>query len=479
MRIRQLGVYALAAFTWIWVFVRAHVQSITIDEADTYLVWVGRQDPSYWISASNNHVLNSMLMKLSTSVFGLSHLSVRAPALLGAILYLSAAAFVAELLGGAGRLRYVFFLCLAWNPFVLDYLVAARGYSLAIGFSMWALAAVAVGVRGELSIGNGVRWCGVASACLGLAFASNFSFALFLGVCGLVLGLVYRRWLSPRLLAIWLVGPAFVLGFGIAGWTALHMPHEQLWYGAKTLGHTFVSLRTAIYDEPNAHLVNPMLLDAFGWLRRALPWALVGGVVLGLIWGRGSAAGWRGRFGYVCASILAASLLLHQIAFTFFRVLLPQDRTALFLAPLLFLVVGGFAMASSRAWVRPVLAAVLGLHAVLFASTMRLTWFREWKWNQDTREAYSAAAWYTSHCGAHEVATTWMFAPALNFYRKAYPEGQMLEVHASEHPSGEGKVFVMHPGYDFEFIKRQHLKIVYEGAEVVVSIHPELERACY
>ena len=58
-----------AIFALLWAVARACVQSITIDEADTYLVWVARRDPAHWQAASNNHVLNSLLMRLFTSVF--------------------------------------------------------------------------------------------------------------------------------------------------------------------------------------------------------------------------------------------------------------------------------------------------------------------------------------------------------------------------------------------------------------------------
>jgi len=78
-----------AVFALLWAVARAAVQSITIDEADTYLVWVARPNPSHWEAASNNHVLNSLLMRLTTGLFGVSHLSVRAPALLGAALYIA------------------------------------------------------------------------------------------------------------------------------------------------------------------------------------------------------------------------------------------------------------------------------------------------------------------------------------------------------------------------------------------------------
>ena len=109
---------------------------ITIDEADTYLVWVARHDPSQWEAASNNHVLNSLLMRLFTSVFGVSHLSVRAPALLGAALYILAAYLLCRKLTPELRVQWPVFVCLVYNPFVMDYLVAARGYSMALAFLM-------------------------------------------------------------------------------------------------------------------------------------------------------------------------------------------------------------------------------------------------------------------------------------------------------------------------------------------------------
>src|SRR6266576_1127310 len=118
-----------AIFALLWAVARACVQSITIDEADTYLVWVARHDPSHWQPASNNHVLNSLLMRLFTSVFEVSHLSVRAPALLGASIYILAALLLCRKLTPDLRLQWPLFVCLVYNPFVFDHLVAARGYA--------------------------------------------------------------------------------------------------------------------------------------------------------------------------------------------------------------------------------------------------------------------------------------------------------------------------------------------------------------
>src|SRR6185312_3671530 len=90
---------ATALFAMLWAIARAAVQSITIDEADTYLAWVAGPSPAHWTPSSNNHVLNSISMRLTTSVFGPSHLSVRAPALLGAAIYIAMAWAMCALLG--------------------------------------------------------------------------------------------------------------------------------------------------------------------------------------------------------------------------------------------------------------------------------------------------------------------------------------------------------------------------------------------
>ena len=51
-----------ASFAVIWIVHRAMVQSMTVDEANTFLYWVAPDSPTHWSSESNNHVLNSTLM---------------------------------------------------------------------------------------------------------------------------------------------------------------------------------------------------------------------------------------------------------------------------------------------------------------------------------------------------------------------------------------------------------------------------------
>src|SRR4051812_26238357 len=81
----------LAALAVCLVVARACLQNITIDEATSYLLYgcAGTVHfASQWFPASGNHVLNSLLMRLFTAMFGISELTVRMPAILGALVYI-------------------------------------------------------------------------------------------------------------------------------------------------------------------------------------------------------------------------------------------------------------------------------------------------------------------------------------------------------------------------------------------------------
>jgi hypothetical protein len=57
------------------------VQSITFDEARSYLEFAAGPWPAHWTPDAGNHVLNTALVRLFTSIFGLSPFTTRIPAL--------------------------------------------------------------------------------------------------------------------------------------------------------------------------------------------------------------------------------------------------------------------------------------------------------------------------------------------------------------------------------------------------------------
>src|SRR5690349_20733051 len=158
----------IAVFAMAWAIARAAIQSITIDEANTYVQFVSRH--LYLWYAANNHILNSTMMYPLTRILGTSQFTVRLPALIGTAFYIAAAYRLCRLLKTSLLVQVTLLVCLVFNPFIFDYLVAARGYSLALGFLMWAMVY-------SMEERFTVAACAVSSVCAGMSVNSNLSFA--------------------------------------------------------------------------------------------------------------------------------------------------------------------------------------------------------------------------------------------------------------------------------------------------------------
>ena len=88
MHFKKWALIPAALFAVAWAVIRAAKQSVTLDEAYTYLHFVVTPLKTVWSSSPNNHVLNTLLIRIVTGIFGTSAVALRAPALLGAILYI-------------------------------------------------------------------------------------------------------------------------------------------------------------------------------------------------------------------------------------------------------------------------------------------------------------------------------------------------------------------------------------------------------
>ena len=246
---RRLLVFALLVYCVI--LYRAATQAATLDEADAYNAFsTGNPDLSFYPS-SGNHVLNSLLARYTTEAFGLSQFTFRIPAMLGAALYLLAAASIALRIGRERAL--LGFAIFTLNPFVLDYLVASRGYALALGL---LATAVALGMRVlDGSARRPYLDCAGLSVCCGLAVAANFSFAFailslvaaFLLVV-LLKGTSKWRWLG---LACSTCLPGLLVGLAIVGQTLRDFPRTQLYYGAENWTEMWTVMSEAVFPREN------------------------------------------------------------------------------------------------------------------------------------------------------------------------------------------------------------------------------------
>ena len=487
------------AFAWLWCVARACVQSIIVDEANTYLVFVEREAPSHWESAANNHVLNSALMRLSTSIFGASPLTLRLPALLGAALYIAAIYFLVRLISGRLVLQWSLFVCLVCNPFVMDYLVAARGYSLAIAFLAlaWAIAGHHRALDPASRSASLRRAAALVSVSLALSFCANFSF----GVVDAVSALLLSIWAVPgrQLAARWKALAAFAWpGLAVAGVlvgpVVLAWPHGQFTWGSRSLGRTLTSVLKGSLYEPNPYLLHPLFRQ---WFVTLGPYLYPG---LGIFFvcclaavlragaaAREGASRGRAELAALSLAVLALTLAGHQFLYMAFRILLPMDRTALFIAPLGLIMAGAVAAIPLRSRMGRAssagLAGMLALIACYSLGCLRLTYFKEWWWDADTKNVYAVLAYYNHVYDVTDVSTDWRYIASLNCYRELSGRETIREI-GSGPPVPEGfptgfPVYVLYYPMEQPILEREKLKVVYHGdfTGATVAIRPEVESA--
>jgi hypothetical protein len=496
-----------ALFAALWVLARAYVQAITIDEADTYLFWAGTLWPSHWTGGSNNHVLNSVLIRLFTSLFGVSHLTVRAPAILGALIYICASLVLCMTLVQSVALRWAVLVCLLYNPLVLDYLVAARGYSLALAFLMWSIAIPAwCHLRQpKIQFLPLIRVCCLCSVASALSFAANFSFAF---IDGIILLVVFawacwaceggvrsgrrtdlRRWGA---LVAACVLPGLIVTVFLCGSVLQDRKGIELVYGATSLHETINSVVSASLYELNPFLLNPLIFPIIQTIQLSLLPALLGilfvGETLLLLMHRKRLKTEKDRtwplpVAGAVAAALVLTLMIHWLAFRRMHLLLPKDRTALYIVPLSTLLAGCVAAVPLPSrfgeFFRRLLVTALFCLGIFFLMCMRLEYFKEWKYDANVKRVYEVIAYYNRSYGTRDVATNWQYCASLNFYRRMSGRETFNEfIPLTSYPAGM-KMYVLYYPNDEGFITAHGLKVVYHGdlSDVVVAIDPELERA--
>lgn len=481
---------ALAAvFAMLWAVARASVQSITMDEADTYLSFVGRPAPFHWWPFPNNHLLNSALMRMFTLVFGVSHLTVRLPALVGAAMYIGVCWYLCLLLPARFAFRFALFLCLVYNPFVFDFLVAARGYGWAMALLLCVVAVPAAGLERNIST---AKLCAACSALAALSFTSNFSFA-FADLSVLLMALLWigrERGFSLRLLAAAIVPGALVVVL-LPLSILLHFPREQLYAGTPSLWQTFRSVIHWTLYELNPEVASPLMLQVMRRLEKLLFPAL--GLVVAwrlALLNRekqrekqtSQQAKWLKSLAVVLAGAAALATVLHWVAFHTFGLLMPLDRTALFYVPLCTLaaavmvtipIESRMGRASYYAFL-----AVLSLFALHFLYSMRLTYFAEFRYDADLKKVYTALAGYNHEYCVDRVESDWFFTSSLNFYRLVSGRESFSEFQRAYVLTEDAQVYVLEANIDRKFIDAQKLTVVFHGdsTEAVIAVRPGLAR---
>ncbi len=475
----RIFMIALGAFAFGWAIVRTCVQSVVGDEAVTYIWWVRPVTAEHWQASPNNHILNSLLMRAFIGAFGLSHVTLRAPALLSAAAFIAVAFWFSRRISDDWKIQVPLFVCLVYNPFVFDFYVAARGYGLATAL---LLCAIAVTARWHLCrAGSLLRAAAISSFLIGLGFTANFSFAFADALCLLFLLIWGVRAGAPKwkLLAAYSL-PAIGVIVAIPLWTLLHWQPGMLFYGSHSMREMMHSIVFSVFEQLNPFLVNPFVL---GWANRLRRFWLpaIGALVLiqaiTMLTMRRKPRDYHGRWVVAIASlaggIAGASLMLHWLCFRWFGLLLPQYRTGLYLAPLATLLIGALASVAVS-WRRQALTTLMFVMAGWFVLSLQRSFFIEWRYISEAKDAYYVAANYARKYCIHDVAASWQYDAALDFYRLYTGNTGISKFSDGGKPGAGHDLYVLHGGDFRDFIEAQKLAIVYRGqsTDVLIAVRP-------
>lgn len=413
-----------------WAVARATGVSMTHDEALTFLIHV----PGSWSEVlahsryigSNNHLLNTLLIKLLLGILPPAEVVLRLPALLGLGLY--ATACLSLLRAWATGPRVVLgLIVLTANPFLIDMFTVARGYGLGLGL---VAAAAAVAVRAA-RLRPSWRRAGLDATVpllCAMSVLANLSFVFGMAALGaLVMAAAARSVLSEREARrwVWLAG-AVAIPWGVA---AISL---RLVYSRTVMGHIGYYLADwggarGFWVDTVRSLVEASLYGAGGaWS------ATVGTVGLALVLGVGGVAGgwvlWRRREAVPLALTTAFVGLMWAaiaVAHTIAGMRWPLDRSAIMLIPGMLLVLvtawelarrPGPPMAHSVAMAAGALVVLL---AIVELAGANLTRTFLWPHDAATRGVVRSVAMLTGAVPKESVRliVSWPLEPAVNFYR--------------------------------------------------------------
>jgi hypothetical protein len=280
--------------------------------------------------------------------------------------------------------------------------------------------------------------------------------------------------------------PGIAVAYFFVGPTVLGWPKGQFTWGAHSLLETGRSLLQASLYEPNPYLLNPRVRHYFvhfgTFLYPLLGAFLIWRAVL-LIRGRAEVRG--AALALIAATALVVTLCCHQLLFSFYDVLLPLDRTGLYIALFVFLMAGAAAairLDSLQGHITArAISGVLALIAIYSIGCLRLTYFKEWKFDADMKKVYSVLAFYNRTDNLTDVSVNWRYVAALNAYRLLSGHETLHQVgtapdQVNVYPPGFQAYVVFYP-WDNGFVKREGLKVVYHDkfSEAAVAIRPDLE----
>lgn len=497
---------------------RAGTQSISHDEGVLYEWFLsGPWSQVLAVEHGNHHVISDLLCKLAIGLFGTSELALRLPALLGGLLYFYSVFGLSMLLFGEASLFLLSVALLCLNPFVLDYLVCARGYGPALGFFFFGLYQLTRYLAESSDPGglNRQAWLlRKAGVALGLSIGCNPIMifpggALIASFLAMMFGdtLIRRPEPVPVASAREKTRASKKERRSKSRQEASAQPGARSWQQALlqfalpavAVGGFFSMLPNRLIELEAGYMGPPSLLAALGGLVRysflhsptgfaglaalfpaetavrivtnwVVPAVLLGLAALGI----GIVATWIGkrsldalpaidRFLLLLAGTLSVTIVLIVLSRHAFHQPYPELRTVMYWIPLLSLACLGFlrrlAGGSRIERLLPVpLATALVACVLQFVTQFNTRYFAEWRYCAATEDMLRVVRAEHAHRPGTRVSVgaSWQLEPVINFYRVAWGLDWMDPM-VRESPDYRFEYYLLAFG-DTSLVESRHLK---------------------
>jgi hypothetical protein len=457
------AVVCVAGLTGVHVY-RAATQSITHDEAVTYQRYVS--GPLYQLvtsSDANNHILNSLLGRATVGLFGPAEFTLRLPSLAGGLLFLAMLARVAWRTWGPSPAVVLAVLLLGLNPFVMDYLSVARGYSLGLGLWVAALdqllAAWSAGGLNPSPAAQADLHVRRASRLLALSVLGNLTFALpctALAACWVALARRHGRRTRGELWRT--LGRPGAVVFACLALPLVRLRPGQFYFGADSLAQSLASFVDASFaHHPQTWPWNNQAPDfqrGLGVLTRFVLPAVIAALLL--LWPFSARGVWRRSahpgemLFFLCAGSFALSLGLLLGLHAGIGLKLPLERTGLCLvAPFGLSLLSAGSVFSPAVRSCPVLRGLaygcVAPLCLVWAGQFQTDHYRPWAYESDVRVVFEKIL--AQHDPGSKqrlrVGANWTLVPGLNFYRDAWGADFVERLKGKDHCPEDADLYVI------------------------------------
>lgn len=396
----------------------AIVLPLTHDEGNTLYcsttsVWdiVTYKDP-----VPNNHILNTLLIKLNQSLFGSYLFSARLHNVLSFIPFFIFTVALGRKLISSGVIRPVFIFSIVLQPFILDFFAVTRGYGLSLSFMMISLYYLA----SRLDSGKAKHMLyALLWACLGV-YANFTLLNYFVPLCILMLIDTYKRYWSSSKESFYR-DLLYIFGSGFALIAVIAMPvykmvttKQFVYWGTKgfledTAKHLIISLRSGVdYFEVTSDFIYTSIISF---------------VLLILV--LGNTLNWKiSKNKYLSGSsvLLLAVLLYNHLQFYILDVPFLNARTALFFVPLVcvpFSLSLQVIYQRAKNWTYLIAVILLSLQTQHFVRGYNVHSNFEWSYDQNTYQALDYIKQMVESGQAPKpvkINCYWIFYPSMSYH---------------------------------------------------------------